>query len=289
LIESAASGVAASLLSRRSAAPKWDRGTLLASPLLHTVHGLVAQLPAARFPDHAALNGLALRHGLVNANGAPLRFVPAGDAKVAASEYEGRAYRDAEVPTRTDNWHDLFNALAWLAFPRTKALINRLHIGELARQQQRVRNVARDVLTLLDEGGMIVACSNSELIELLHAFQWQALFVARRAEVRAQMRFLVLGHAIHEQALNPFKGITAKAICFDVPPALLDQPVGAMLGYVDARAAEWLCTPGRLTHTNRLQPVPILGIPGWTPDNETPSYYADAQQFRPGRRHARNT
>lgn len=279
--------MASPLLPRRSGVPKWDRGALLASPLLHTVHGLIAQLPQERFPDHAILNELARRHGLMNANGAPLRFVGAGDTKVAASEYEGRAYRDAEVLTRPDSWHDLFNALAWLAFPRTKALINRLHIAELARQQQRVRNVARDVLTLLDEGGMIVACGNPELIELLHAFQWQALFVAHRAEVRAQMRFLVLGHAIHEQALNPFKGITAKAICFDVPPALLDQSHGDMLGYLDARAAEWLCAPERLTHTSRLQPVPILGIPGWTPDNETPSYYDDAQHFRPGRRHVR--
>lgn len=266
-------------------APDWDRGALLASPLLHTVHGLIAQLPDERFPDCATLNALARRRGLVNANGAPLRFVPAGDAKIAAGDYEGRAYRDAEVLTRPDNWHDLFNALAWFAFPRTKARINRLHIAELQRQHDSVRNVARDVLTLLDEGGMVVACSNPVLIELLRAFQWKALFVLHRAEVRAQMRFFVLGHAVHEQALRPFKGITARALCVDVPPARLDEP--GLLDHLDARVAEWLCAPERLTHTGLLQPVPILGIPGWTPDNETPSYYDDVRHFRPGRMRAR--
>jgi cytochrome P450 len=30
-------------------------------------------------------------------------------------------------------------------------------------------------------------------------------------------------------------------------------------------------------------PLPVLGIPGWWPANRDPSFYADAQVFRPGR------
>jgi hypothetical protein len=44
----------------------------------------------------------------------------------------GRATKNApgasgEVATRPDNRHDLFNALIWLAFPRSKAAMNRRH------------------------------------------------------------------------------------------------------------------------------------------------------------------
>jgi hypothetical protein len=33
-----------------------------------------------------------------------------------------------------------------------------------------------------------------------------------------------------------------------------------------------------------LRPVPLLGIPGMTPDNECGEYYDDTWQFRSGRR-----
>jgi hypothetical protein len=32
-------------------------------------------------------------------------------------------------------------------------------------------------------------------------------------------------------------------------------------------------------------PLPILGVPGWAPENERGSYYEDAAVFRPGRAH----
>ncbi|HLO65211.1 MAG TPA: DUF3025 domain-containing protein, partial [Azonexus sp.] len=35
-----------------------------------------------------------------------------------------------------------------------------------------------------------------------------------------------------------------------------------------------------------FQPLPLLGIPGVTPENENPAYYDDTWQFRPGRRAA---
>jgi len=28
-------------------------------------------------------------------------------------------------------------------------------------------------------------------------------------------------------------------------------------------------------------PTPVLGIPGWWPENQNPAFYADAQVFRP--------
>ena len=38
------------------------------------------------------------------------------------------------VETRPDNLHDFFNALIWLAFPRSKARINAMHAAEIPRE-----------------------------------------------------------------------------------------------------------------------------------------------------------
>jgi hypothetical protein len=32
--------------------------------------------------------------------------------------------------------------------------------------------------------------------------------------------------------------------------------------------------------------LPVLGVPGWWPDNETAGFYQDPAVFRPARRHA---
>lgn len=268
----------------RERLPAWDRDALCTQPYLHTVHALLAALPQQKFPDCEVLNALARAHALTNACGQPLRFVPAGAQRVSAADYERRVWQHGEVLTRQHNWHDLYNALAWLAFPRTKACINRLHIAELTRQRDHRRSRGRDTLTLFDEGGMMIACSAPALLELLRAMRWRELFVTHRAEVRAQMRFFVLGHAVHEQALCGYKGVVAHALCFTTPQAVLDGPVDALLAELDARAAQWLAVPGQIESPQSLQPVPIFGIPGWTPDNEAPAWYDDAQHFRSTRR-----
>jgi hypothetical protein len=48
----------------------------------------------------------------------------------------------------------------------------------------------------------------------------------------------------------------------------------------DAIAAS--LTPARLAAKDFL-PLPVLGVPGWWPDNESPSFYEDADVFRPPR------
>ena len=75
------------------------------------------------------------------------------------------------VQTRPDSLHDLFNALAWLAFPRTKARINAMHAAEIPREQGR-RGRLRDLLTILDEGGAVV-CAPPPLADLVRNFRWK--------------------------------------------------------------------------------------------------------------------
>src|SRR6185437_13279865 len=136
---------------------------------------------------------------LKTASGRPVRFVPPGPSD---PYYEVQLYETGQVQSRAGNLHDLFNALAWLAFPRTKALINALHADEIPRERGR-RGRRRDLLTLLDEGGAIVQCDDAELIALVRGFRWKELFWERRVQVLERIRLHVLGHATLEQGTNP--------------------------------------------------------------------------------------
>jgi len=182
--------------------------------------------------------------------------------------YEIKVYETGCVETRPDNLHDFFNALAWLAFPRTKARINALHAAEIPREGAR-RGPLRDLLTIFDEGGAIVKCDDLELVSLLESFRWKSLFWENRDQVRASMRILVVGHAVLEQALEPRPGITCKAI---VVPAAAD-PDTAALRWLERRA------PGDSPRI--LSPLPIFGYPGWHRDGERADFYDDARYFRP--------
>lgn len=266
--------------------PVWDRPALLAAPLLATVRPLLARLPAERFPSLDALNALARERDVRAGGGAPVVFVPAEPGKRGAfdAQYEVRIFREGTVPTRAGSWHDLFNALAWLTFPRTKATINRLHHEEMLRRRGAAqRGTARDLLTLFDEGGVIAACAEPSLAKLLAGFRWKELFWARRADVSACMRLSVFGHAIHEKALAPYKGVTAKTLVVDVGRETLALPDDALTTHLDERAAAHFAAPGALESTRSLHPLPVLGVPGWTPENEDAAFYDDVTVFRPGR------
>jgi len=255
----------------------------LGAPIFDALRPSLSRLPPGRFPRYDELNALA-GPTVVSGGGAPIHFVPPAPSREAAARYELRIFETGEVQTRPDNWHDLFNALVWLAFPRTKAVLNRHHYEQIiARRGERQRGTARDVLTLFDEGGIVVGSADAKLPVLLRDFKWKELFWTHRADVRRCMRFHVLGHAIYEKALEPHNGVTAKALIVDVAPELLDSPTERQLAELDARAANYFSGAQALASTRSLSPLPILGVPGWEPANEREAYYDDVSQFRPGR------
>lgn len=253
------------------------------NPLYFPLAPLLAQLPPR--PDVAALASLAARMSVATAAGRPLRFVPpAGDGL----GYEARIALRGEVETRPDNWHDWFNGLVWLSFPQAKAALSARHAAELERTGDAVagpaaRGGVRDAMTHFDECGAVVVAEDASLLELLAAFRWRELFVARRAEAAAGLRVFVFGHATYEALLAPFRGLTAKCVLTPVGAGWLRQPLAAQLADLDARLAGDLAA-GRHGDPRALQPLPLLGLPGVVPENEDPAYYDDAWQFRPGRR-----
>jgi hypothetical protein len=198
-------------------------------------------------------------------SGRPVRFVP---PRPADPYYEVHVYESGEVQSRPDNRHDLFNALCWLAFPRTKARLNALHAAEIPREGGK-RGRLRDLLTIFDEGGALVACADAELVGLAREHRWKELFWERRDRVRAAMRIAVLGHAVLEQSLEPRPAITCKVLFVD-PAQDADAQAAAWLGALPAGASPRL-----------LAPLPVFGYPGWLPDGARADFYDDRRWFRP--------
>lgn len=261
-----------------------DLRRLLDAPVFAALAPLIERCPRELFPGLEELNAL-LSPSVTSGGGAPVRFVPpAPPSRDFSAQYEICVFETGEVQTRPGSWHDLFNALVWLIFPKSKAVLNRHHYDQInARRGEKLRGTARDVLTLFDEGGIIVASADTELSALLREFRWKELFWRQRARVLRSMRFYVFGHAIYEKALEPYKGVTAKALILDVAPALVNAPFDNQLAELDARAAEYFSHAEALTSTRRMSPLPVLGIPGWEAANERAEYYDDTSQFRPSR------
>ena len=247
--------------------------SFLFDPLRHWLD----QLPPR--PDSAALVALAEQHPRQVASGQRIRFVPPQDDGKA---YECRIWERGEVETRPDNWHDFFNALVWLAFPHTKNAISAAHVRAM-QQTGEQRGRVRDALTHFDECGIVVLSTRADLLDLLRNFRWRELFVDQRAAVRRDMRFIVFGHATYEALLAPFRGLTAKALLYPVDDSCLQMPAGDLVAAVDQRLAADVAADC-LRHPRDLQPLPLLGIPGLTPESEDPAFYDDTWQFRPGRR-----
>ena len=212
----------------------------------------------------AALNAAAEAAALRTASGRPLRFVPPGKRRAG---YELQVHDTGRVETRPENLHDWFNALCWLAFPRTKALMNALHAAEIPREAGARRGRLRDLLTIFDEGGALVVCADEELNRLVREFRWQELFWSRRERVRQHMRLVVLGHAALEQALKPWPGISCKAL-FIRPDEDCDEAAAAWLARLPAGASP-----------RELAPLPVFGYPGWMPAQDE-RFYAEERYFR---------
>ena len=210
-------------------------------------------------PGIAELNSLSAAASPTTASGRPVRFcVP---KVTGGGHYEQRIFDTGLVETRPDNLHDLFNALVWITFPRTKAALNARHVGRL-RAEGSQRGPLRDLLTLIDEGGVIVACAQdscAEIESLVRGFRWQALFWERRASLVREVRFVLTGHNAYEKALAPYAGITCKSLFLPIPRDLLTGKSTDLVAWLDAGAATWITALPDDAYPRQMAPLPVFG------------------------------
>ncbi len=237
------------------------------------------------WPGLDEINGALIDNlqSMKTASGHPVRFFSQDNILVGefAKRYEPRIYLTGEIQTREQNWHDLFNALVWLTFPRAKAMLNQLHYHALLKELQAGetrRGPLRDAATLFDESGVVVVCSYKQLHQLLKNFKWKTLFWEQRALLGIHMKFFVFGHGLYEKGLNPYIGMTGKGIVFSVQNDFFSQSPQQQLVNIDEMLAEFISQ--RLTACTDLTPVPILGYPGWSLDNSDSRYYDNRSYFR---------
>lgn len=257
----------------------WNAEFAGTMPLLSPLRRVARQFGGDEWPSLTLLQRVIAAADVRVATGLPLRLVPAG----GALPYEIRVYESGELECRDNNWHDLFNVLVWLVFPRAKAALNARHYAAWSAARGGGRGAVRDTLTLFDESGLVVLSSAPELLQLIRDFRWKTLFWERRAEVTAGMRFLPFGHALCEKALAPYRGMTGHALLLDVDAEVLALPEAEQLRCVDGLLAALITDPQTLQSTRQLAPVPVLGVPGWCAGNGQAEYYDDTRYFRTGR------
>jgi len=257
----------------------------LRAPMLAPLHPLLSRLHPSRWPSHDDLTALA--QGIVTSGGLPVRFVaPRGQGDASRPYYEMHIARTGEIETRPENWHDLFNALAWIAFPKAKATINAQHVAILeegGEAHARRRGPERDALSLFDEGGVVVAASSPALLRLLVDHEWKELFWRRREELMAKVSFIPFGHALSEKALDPFIGMVAKTVFVPVNDLFPMLPLEARVAQADALVASHFANRARFASPKAMAPMPVLGVPGWHPDTVLESFYDDERHFQPKR------
>jgi hypothetical protein len=268
--------------------PEWSREALLKMVSFVPLHPIISRFGRVGFPTLQDCNALLAEHqqSISVCNGHALSFVPQEYGKLTfEAQYEPRCYLKGEVPTRENNWHDLLNALVWFTFPKSKAAINARHYHALTEEadSSSQRGTVRDTNTLLDESGVIVACADNELGELLKDFQWKELFWQKRVQVGASMGFYLFGHGLYEKTLRPYVGMTGQGLLLPVEQAFFTWPQDQQLEHLDRLLADYLNSPVHCRSTRELTPVPLLGIPGWTADSEDERYYDNTKYFRAGR------
>ncbi len=254
----------------------------LAGAIFAPLAPAISRLPAQRFPTPEELTALA--EGVSTARGKALRFVlPRDHDDRERRYYELHIADTGEVETRPDNWHDLFNALAWITYPQAKARINAQHAAILEEggdEEARNRGPERDALTLFDEGGVIVAARSPELMRLIVDFEWKELFWKRRAELEGAMRFFAFGHACLEQALEPYIGMVAKTVFVPVNELFFMLPLEAQVVQADALLAAHFASRAKFHSPKAMAPMPVLGVPGWHFAAQDEAFYDDAKHFR---------
>lgn len=220
---------------------------------------------------------------IISVNGHLIHAFPQTQSAALHDNYEASIYLRGELRTRENNWHDFFNLLMWHTFPKTKAVINKWqYLKLMQRSPTKPRSHIENLLTQLDEGGLLVLSSNKNLLHLMMTYQWKNLFWNHRHVLESEMQFCLIGHAIYEKILNPWIGISCPALMFEVDKSFFKKTMTEKEIDIDALCAAFLDNDTWHQPLSKLRSTPILGIPGWYQENNSDVFYDNQTYFWPG-------
>ncbi|UUZ64929.1 DUF3025 domain-containing protein [Polaromonas sp. P1-6] len=165
-----------------------------------------------------------------------------------------------------------FQWLVLAAFSAHQKKLNQLQAAEIEAAGVRpVRGPMRDALTVFDENAAFLMAPQA-LWDALITKDWPRLFIDLRPLWR-QAQLVLFGHALLEKLVYPRKPITAHVYHAQVAiNSIADLDVWMAQ---DLSVEKLAGKP--------FAPLPVLGVPGWWPENENFSFYDDSLVFRPQR------
>ncbi len=192
---------------------------------------------------------------LKNSQGHSIQFV-AQEALTDILHYEQRIFNQGVVATRSKNWHDLFNAMIWMRYPKIKLALNTRQVEDLnIAGKQRTRSQC--AMTHFDEAGAIIRLSDALMLAAWNEHDWVTFFTHwPRVMQTGGIQLWLFGHSIYEHGLNSAIALVAKALVLDTTEHLSDE-------FIDQFLANSILDKHCLMDPQELRPIPLSGIPNW--------------------------
>lgn len=263
----------------------WNPGFLKLSPIFDSIKEVSQPFTQLKqWPTLEQFSNEFKKRDIQSHNGIQITPVEQGETPENFDDhYESRIYLKGELQTRLENWHDYFNATAWLQFPKIKSALNYLHFeNSKARQAGTNRSPLENAIALFDECGAIIVADNEKYLELIRNHQWKEIFWDNKDSWGKHIQCYVFGHAMHEKALMPYIGMTTHCVLLKKDQTFFNQSYLKQLTELDPQVSNiWLNND--IKKTKDLQPVPLLGITKWY-NEQTEDFYNNESYFRPLRK-----
>lgn len=233
------------------------------------------------WPNAQGLNDVNKRKGKMDIP----EFVCQSKLPESEHYYEQIIHQQQIIPTRPNSWHDLFNGLIWLQYPKTKKLLNQQHVEDIELHGLSPRTHRRNNLTHFDECGVILTYQSDSvaerLIQDLAMHKWQSVFVENRKMWGKELNAFIFGHANLEMLLQPFIGLTGKWLALKVDSQFSKIPYAEQLIVMDELLVTLIMQQNIFADKKPLSPIPLLGIPDVWEANNNPKFYHNTDYFRP--------
>lgn len=236
-----------------------DRSELQASVLQHPVFQTLSRQHLAlcqqtTWPEVDTLNKQWFSPK--NTQGSNIQFI-AQEALTDSQHYEQRIFNHGIVATRSNNWHDLFNAMIWMRYPKMKLALNARQVEDLNATGSKQRTRSQCAMTHFDEAGAVIRLSDAIMLSAWNEHDWLTFFSHWPRVMQAgRLQLWLFGHSIYEHALNPAIALVAKALVLQATQALNDS-------FIDEFLADRISHKHCLMDPQELRPIPLSGIPYW--------------------------